>query len=90
MEEVPCRTSCAPLAYLFYMFILIGLEAKRRLAFQLRATWDRFRCTVESSPSHIIRCRTLRLSGKNLLGPLDVRVHTKGARATTRPSKKGS
>ena len=36
MEKVQRRTSCAPLAYPFFMLILIGLEAKNLLTFQGR------------------------------------------------------
>ena len=49
MEEVPCRTSRAPLASL--CFWLIFNRSGSKGAFRLPGpAWDHFRCTVEPSP----------------------------------------
>ena len=52
MEEVPQRTSRAPLWFCAY-FNRSGSKGAFRLP---RVTWDHFRCTVEPSPGHF-RCR---------------------------------
>ena len=54
MEEVPSRTSLAPLASPCVLLCLIGVETEGLLDYQGRAG-DHFHCAVESSPGHI-RC----------------------------------
>ena len=56
MEEVPRRTSRAPLRpFVFACFNRSGSTGTFRFP---GATWDRFRCTVAPSPSQI-QCRVL-------------------------------
>ena len=55
MEEVPCRTSCAPPRTLLYAYFNRS-GSKGAFSFP-GATRDRFCCTVEPSPGHI-RCRS--------------------------------
>ena len=57
MEEVPRRTSLAPLASPCFALCLIGVETEGLLDYQGRAG-DHFHCAVEPSPGHI-RCRKL-------------------------------
>ena len=55
MEEVPRRTSLAPLASPCFVLRLIGVETEGFLDYQGRAG-DHLHCAVEPSPGHI-RCR---------------------------------
>ena len=64
LEEVPRRTSLAPLAFPCFVLRLIGLETKNVLDYQGRAG-DHFHCTVEPSPGHI-RCRKTYFLGGRL------------------------
>ena len=61
MEEVPRRTSLAPLAFPCFVLCLIGVETEGFLDYQGRAG-DHIHCTVEPSPGHI-RCRIRRKTG---------------------------
>ena len=52
MEEVPCRTSLAPLA--FRRFVLCLIKVGSRRTFRLPGEGgDHFHCMVEPSPGHI-------------------------------------
>ena len=56
MEEVPSRTSLAPLASPCFVLCLIGI-GNRRACRQPGEGGDHFHCTVEPPPGHI-RCRS--------------------------------
>ena len=76
MNEVPRRTSLAPLASPRFLFCLIG--GGNRRVFRLAGEGgDHFHCTVDPSPGHI-RCREFtkrgefmnRFAGDMSIGPL--------------------